>query len=118
MVLFLAEAAATDTPTYGNQGWVTIVMLIIMLGVFYFFLYRPQKKQEQQITEMRNSLEVGDEITTIGGIIGKVISIKEDTVLLETGNDRIKIRILRSAVKSIDVKASEIEEEEKGKKSK
>ena len=49
MVLFLAEAAATDTPTYGNQGWVTIVMLIIMLGVFYFFLYRPQKKQEQQI---------------------------------------------------------------------
>lgn len=118
MVLFLAEAAVTDAAVAGGGGWVTIVMLVLMLGVFYFFLYRPQKKQEQQINEMRNSLEVGDEITTIGGIIGKVVSIKEDTVLLETGNDKNKIRILRSAVKTIDVKASEAEEEDKGKKSK
>ncbi|HHW25339.1 MAG TPA: preprotein translocase subunit YajC [Clostridiales bacterium] len=113
--MFLAEAAATDTSPYASQGWVTIVMLLVMLAVFYFFLYRPQKKQEQQINEMRNSLEVGDEITTIGGIIGKVVSIKGDTVLIETGNDRNKIRILRSAVKSIDVRASEIEEEERAK---
>ena len=58
---------------------------------------------------MRNSLEVGDEITTIGGIIGKVTSIKEETVMIETGHDRTKIRILRSAVRSIDVKAEDAE---------
>lgn len=121
MVMFLAEAAAagtTDTPVAGNQGWVTILMLVLMLVVFYFFLYRPQKKQEKQISDMRNSLQIGDEITTIGGIIGKVVSIKGDTVLLETGSDRNKIRILRTAVKSIDVRASDIEEDEKAKTSK
>ena len=58
---------------------------------------------------MRNSLEVGDEITTIGGIIGKVISMKEETVMIETGADKTKIRILRSAIRNIDVKASDID---------
>ena len=112
MILFLAEAAdAAPVDGGGNNGWITIVMLVLMLGVFYFFLYRPQKKQEKQTSEMRNSLEVGDEITTIGGIIGKVISIKEETVMIETGNEKNKIRILRSAVKTIDVKASEAENE-------
>lgn len=115
MIFFLAETTATGATQYGGNGWVTIAMLVLMLAVFYFFLYRPQKKQEKQINDMRNSLEVGDEITTIGGIIGKVVSIKEETVLIETGNEKNKIRILRSAVKSIDVKASDIAEEEKEK---
>ena len=60
---------------------------------------------------MRNSLEVGDEVTTIGGIIGAVCSIKGETVTIETGKDRSKIRVLRSAIKTIDVKASESENE-------
>jgi preprotein translocase subunit YajC len=115
MILFLAETTATEASPYGGNGWVTIAMLVLMLAVFYFFLYRPQKKQEKQINDMRNSLEVGDEITTIGGIIGKVISIKEETVMIETGNEKNKIRILRSAIKSIDVKASDIAEEEREK---
>ena len=67
---------------------------------------------------MRSGLEVGDEITTVGGIIGKVISIKEETVMIETGGDKTKLRILRSAIKSIDVKASEIAVEEKEKNGK
>ena len=102
--------AALDTAaTGGGNMWLTIGMLVVMVAVFYFFMYRPQKKQEKQVNDMRNSLEVGDEITTIGGIIGKVISMKEETVMIETGADKTKIRILRSAIRNIDVKASDID---------
>lgn len=95
------EGAGTTSP------WITIGMLVVM-GVFlYFFIIRPQKKQEKETNTMRNSLAVGDEITTIGGIIGRVVSIKEDTLVLETSRDGTKIRILKSAVRSIDVHAEE-----------
>lgn len=90
-----------------SSGIGTIIMLVLMVVVFYFFGIRPQKKQEKATNDMRNSLQVGDEITTIGGIIGKVISIKEDTLVIETTRDGTKIRILRGAVKSIDVKAED-----------
>lgn len=98
---------ATTTASTGMQGLTTIIMLVAMLAVFYFFMYRPQKKQEKEIAQMRDSLAVGDEITTIGGIIGQVVSIKDETVMIETGRDGTKIRILKSAVKSIDVKAED-----------
>ncbi len=101
-----ADTAAADAGLAG-QGITTIIMLVAMVAVFYFFMYRPQKKQEKETAAMRNSLQVGDEITTVGGIIGKVISIKEETVMIETGRDGTKIRILRSAIKSIDVKAED-----------
>jgi len=74
---------------------------------FYFFMYRPQKKQEKEVNEMRNNLQVGDEITTTGGIIGKIVSIKEETVMIETGKERTKIRLLRSSIRSVDVKAED-----------
>ncbi len=83
----------------------TVVMLVAMVALFYFFMYRPQKKQEKETNAMRDSLEVGDEITTIGGIIGKIVSIKDETVLIETGRDKVRIRILRSAVRNVDVHA-------------
>lgn len=85
----------------------TIVMIVAMIAVFYFLMFRPQKKQEKETQAMRNSLEVGDEITTIGGIVGEIVSVREDTIMIETGKDRTKIRILRGAVKNVDVKASE-----------
>ena len=85
----------------------TLGMIVIFFLVFYFFAIRPQKKQEKQVNEMRNQLMVGDEITTIGGIIGKIISIKEETVMIETGHDRTKIRILKSAVRNVDVHAAD-----------
>ncbi len=84
----------------------TIIMLVVMLLIFYFFLIRPQKKQEKETNAMRNSLMVGDEITTIGGIIGRVVSIKDETCVIETSRDCTKIRILKSAVKSVDVPVS------------
>jgi preprotein translocase subunit YajC len=108
MAYFL-EAATTAAPatTGGTNSWITIAMLGVMLVVFYFFLYRPQKKQEKTANSMRSGLQVGDEITTTGGIIGKIVSIKEETVMIETGNERTKIRILRSAVRNVDVKAED-----------
>ncbi len=99
----------TDTTTAANgaQAITTVVMLVAMIAIFYFFMYRPQKKQEKEAANMRDSLQVGDEITTIGGIIGKIVSIKDETVLIETSNERNKIRILRSAVRNVDVHAED-----------
>ena len=88
----------------------SILLIVLMFGAMYFFMIRPQKKQEREINDMRNNLQVGDEITTIGGIIGRIISIKEETVMIETGHDRTKIRILKSAVRQVDVKAEEAQD--------
>ncbi|MBR6727058.1 MAG: preprotein translocase subunit YajC [Clostridia bacterium] len=83
-----------------------VVMIVVVIAVFYFFGMRPQKKQEREQQEMRNNLAVGDEITTIGGIIGKVVSIKEETMVIETTRDHTRIRLLKSAVRSVDVPAN------------
>ncbi len=87
-----------------------IILIVVMLAFMYFFMLRPQKKQEKQINDMRNNLQVGDEITTIGGVIGKIVSIKEETITIETSHDRTKIRFLRSAVKCVDVKAEDAQD--------
>ena len=103
MIIMTAAPAASGA----MSGLATIVMLVAMLLIFYFLMYRPQKKQEKETNDMRNALTVGDEITTIGGIIGKIISIKDETVLIETSGERTKIRILKSAVKCVDVHAAD-----------
>ena len=92
------------------MDFLSIGIIVVMFVALYFFTIRPQKKQEREINDMRNNLQVGDEITTIGGIIGKIISIKEDTVMIETGHDRTKIRILRTAVRNVDVKAEDAQD--------
>ena len=89
----------------GSVG--TIVMIVVMIAFFYFFLYRPQKKQEREAQAMKNALEVGDEITTIGGIIGEIVSIKDETCVIETSKEKTKIRILKSAISRVDVHANE-----------
>ena len=109
LTVYAAAEGATDAAAAGGMGgsWITLVMLVVLLVVFYFFMIRPQKKQEKETANMRNSLEVGDEITTIGGIIGKIVSIKDETLVLETSHNCTKIRILRSAVKCVDVHAED-----------
>ncbi|MBE6604650.1 MAG: preprotein translocase subunit YajC [Ruminococcaceae bacterium] len=87
--------------------WVTLGMVAVVVVVFYFFGIRPQKKQEQAMAQMRDSLQVGDEITTIGGIIGKIVSIKEETMIIETGRDHTRIRLLKTAVRNVDVRAED-----------
>lgn len=86
-----------------------LLMILLFVGM-YFLVIRPQKKQEREINDMRNNLKVGDEITTIGGIIGKIVSIKEETVTIETSHDRTKIRILKTAVRNVDVKAEDAQD--------
>ena len=83
-----------------------LLMIVALFAVMYFLMIRPQRKQEKAMAEMKNNLEVGDEITTIGGIIGEVISIKGETVVIESGHNKTRIRILRDAIKSVDVKAN------------
>ena len=95
--LLMSGAAAEE----GGSIMDTIISfapIVIVLIVFYFMLIRPQQKKDKEDRAMRENLEIGDEIVTIGGIVGLVVSIKEDTVVVETGSDRSKIRILKSAV--------------------
>ena len=92
----------------GGSGWLSIGMIVLLFVMLYFFMIRPQKKQQKRDEEMRGALQVGDEVTTIGGIIGKVISIKGETFVLETTKDKTKIRFLKGAIRSVDVKAADI----------
>lgn len=109
LLMFLDSAAATDTTANsGSSIWSLIISFGLIIVVFYFFMIRPQKKQEKEAAQMRDSLQVGDEVTTIGGIIGRVVSIKDETFTLETSRDRTKMRFLRSAIKSVDVKAADL----------
>ena len=106
---FLLETAGEGANQGNGTSWIgTVIMIVALVAFFYFFVIRPQKKQEKKDAEMRDSLAVGDEVTTIGGIIGKVISIKGDTFVLETTKDKTKLRFLKGAVRSVDVRAADI----------
>ena len=109
MNLVFALEAAAGTAGQGGAGGtlVMVLMLVVMFVVFYFFGIRPQKKQEKEANNMRNNLAVGDEVTTIGGIIGKIVSIKDETCVIETSHERTKIRILKTAISRVDVKAED-----------
>lgn len=97
--------------TGGTLGsTIMMVVMIIILVAVMFFTSRSNKKQERETQNMRDNLQVGDEITTIGGIIGKIVSIKEETLVLETSHDRTRIRILKSAVSRVDVKAEDAQD--------
>ena len=99
----------SDMTEFFAQYGSLILMVVVFVGLF-FFMSRSQKKQDKAINDMRNNLQVGDEITTIGGIIGKIVSIKEETITIETSHDRTKIRFLKSAVKCVDVKAEDAQD--------
>ena len=102
-----------ETGTDPISQLLPILGIVLMIAFFYFFMIRPQKKQEKKDAEMRNALQVGDEVTTIGGIIGKVVSIKEETFVLETTKDRTRIRFLRGAIRTVDVRIADVVAAEK-----
>ena len=91
-----------------------IVMLVAMFAVFYFLIIRPENKKKKQTEEMRNSLSLGDGITTIGGITGKIVQITEDTITFETGEDRVRIQTKKWAVST--TAKQEAEDAAKGRK--
>ena len=95
ILLQMASGAAAD----GKYGTATyIIMMVVLIALMYFMMIRPQKKRQKEEQEMRSSLEIGDEIITIGGIVGRVVTIREEDLIIETGADRNKMRIQRWAV--------------------
>lgn len=87
----------------------SLLPMVLILVVFYFILIRPQKKKDKETQQMRSSVQIGDEITTIGGIIGIIVSLKEDNVVIETAGERNKIRIKRWAIQSNETVHDEAE---------
>ena len=95
--LLSAAGSATEGGTV-MDSIISFAPIVVVIIVFYFMLIRPQQKKDKEDRAMRENLEIGDEIITAGGIVGLVVSIKEDTVVIETGSDRSKIRIAKWAV--------------------
>ena len=85
----------------------TVGMLVVMVAVFYFMIIRPQKKQEKETAKMLDALTPGDTISTVGGIIGVVLKVKDDMVLIETGADRTRIQIAKWAIRKVEEKAND-----------
>ena len=92
-----------------SQGSIipTIVMIVALVAIFYFFIIRPEGKKKKAVNEMRESLKVGDEITTIGGVVGTICALKEETIVMETGADRVRIEFTRWAISSKGKQAEE-----------
>lgn len=102
MVLFLT----------GGMGS-TILMLVIMVAIFYFMLIRPENKRKKEAEAMRNALKVGDRITTIGGITGEIVSVKDNTFVIETGADQVRIEFAKWALSTNDTANERAAEEAK-----
>ena len=110
MFFFLTEAATSATAGSGSL----ILMMVAMFAIFYFLIIRPENKKKKKTEEMRNSLSLGDEITTIGGIMGKIVQITEDTITFETGEDRVRLQTKKWAIST--TAKMEAEEAAKAKK--
>lgn len=93
--LFLETDAAAAPAGAGSS---MLIMIVAMMAIFYFMLIRPENKKKKKLEEMRNSIENGEEITTIGGITGKVVQVTEDTITFETGEDRVRIQVKKWAI--------------------
>ena len=99
--------AGTGTETAAGGGASSIIMIVVLIVVFYFFLIRPENKKKKKLEEMRSGLEVGDKITTIGGIVGKIVSINGDLITFETGEDRVRLQITKWAISTNGVQKAE-----------
>ena len=112
LVAKAAEGGAEQAAAPGGGMGTIIVYIVIMIAVFYFLLIRPQKKREKQTRMMLNDMRPGDEIITIGGIMGKIVSIKDESVLIESGADRTKLRFEKSAIKQVLTEHDDEDEDE------
>ena len=88
------------------QTLIQLIPLLLLLVVMYFLMIRPQKKKDKEIKEMRNSLTVGDEIVTIGGICGKIVKTKDESFIIQVGADKVKFELMRWAVSSVTKESS------------
>ena len=101
--------ALNKMPALSDYGAIIAQFLpfVVLIVVFYFFLIRPQRKRDKQERDMRNSIEIGDEISTIGGFIGRVVNIKDDVLVIESSSDRTKLKIYRWAIRGKEAPATE-----------
>jgi preprotein translocase subunit YajC len=99
MTFFLAASSNSSAGL-----WWTIIYMVAIFGIFYLILIRPQSKKRKKEEKMRNSVQIGDNITTIGGIVGRVVGMKENSeiLIIETGTDRAKMKIKKWAIGSVD----------------
>ncbi len=101
MALFCTSAFADSAAApAGGGGGSMLIMIVLMIVVFYFFLIRPENKKKKKAEEMRNSLSVGDTITTIGGIIGRIVAVKSNSIVFETSEDRVRMEVTKWAISS------------------
>ena len=98
------------------EQFYTLGMILVMIAIFYFLMIRPENKRKKQAEEMRNSLKKGDQITTIGGIIGKIVMVGEETIVIETSDDRVRMELTKWAVSTTGVQASSEEKSSKEEK--
>lgn len=97
---FAMTSAGTGAEGGTSSPMPMVLMMVVLFAAMYFFTIRPQKKQQKMEQEIRESTQIGDEITTIGGICGKVVSVKDDTIVIETGSDRVKIKFKKYAIQT------------------
>ena len=113
MFYFLTEAAGAAT-TDATGGLMSMLpMLLIMVGVFYFMIIRPENKRKKEAEQLRSNIKNGDKITTIGGIVGKVVDVKEDKFVIETGADQVRIEFAKWAISTNETAAAAAKEEAK-----
>lgn len=115
MLQFLetTDAAADSTVSAGSSMGSMLIMLVVMIAIFYFMLIRPENKRKKESENMRNSLKVGDKVTTIGGIVGVIVNIKEDKVVMETSADQVRMEIAKWGISSNDTANERAQEEAK-----
>ena len=99
--------AAAATGSAAGGGLSMILMMVVLIAVFYFFMIRPENKRKKKAQEMRDNLSVGDTITTIGGIIGKIVAVRDNTIVIETSDDRVRMQLTKWAVSSVGKQTEE-----------
>ena len=112
----ILAAEPTEGGLFGGNMWMMILIYGAIIAAIYFFLIRPNSKKKKEEAQMRNSLEIGDQITTIGGIMGRIVAIKddEDAIIIETGSDRVKMKFKKWCISTVDtVKEKPAEQTEK-----
>lgn len=90
-----------------NESTSMIVMIVLMFAIMYFLMIRPENKRKKKAQEMRDSLKKGDVITSIGGIVGKIVQVNKDTIIIETSEDRVRMELTKWAVSSVGVQTGE-----------
>lgn len=108
MNLFLSSGASAAA-----GGGSTILMFVVLIAVFYFFMIRPENKRKKEAEQMRSAVKTGDKITTIGGIVGTVVNVKENNLVIETGADQVRIEIAKWAMSTNETAAEAAKAEAK-----